>query len=253
MFYYNFPQRKIKVLLFQHFYGAVQQLSICISWLWYWWWFFSAVVGYALFLLQMVFSQVCKIGWEADILLWLDSYPNTNHDSLTFSIIKYQRPIGFVCGVGFLVVLYFILFFFNYIIKQVKLPLIWGKEKEKNRNYVPRLQLGPPCHALLRVRNENSHCLNILSITVVQMEGIKSQHHSSSRHPTTGVNHTLRQGKVNNLLRLNINPIITLRDLNRTTDKIPEISRVRLAFSLLSLSPWSLNISSVFLFLPSRI
>lgn len=107
MFYHNFPQRKIKVLLFQHFYIAVQQLGICINWLWYWQWFFFAVVGYAPFLLQMVFSQVCKIGWEADALLWIDSYPNTNHDFWTFSVIKYQSPIGSVCGVGFLVVLYF--------------------------------------------------------------------------------------------------------------------------------------------------
>lgn len=142
---------------------------------------------------------------------------------------------------GYVFWLFCILIFFNYIIRQ-NYHWFEENEKEKNRNYIPGLYLGPPCHTLLGVRNEISHCLNILSITMFQMEGIKSQHHSSSRHPSTGVKYTPQQGKVNNLLRLNVNPIITLKNLRRTTRKITEMLRAHL---LLAFFCSSLHVNKV--------
>lgn len=105
MFYENFSQGKNQGVVVSAFYAAIQQLNICINWVWYWWWFSSAIIGYAPFLLQMVFSQVHKIVWEADNLLQIDSYPNSNYSFPIFTeyITKYWGPVIFIVYFGILV------------------------------------------------------------------------------------------------------------------------------------------------------
>lgn len=149
MFYENFPQGKIKVVLCQLFMQQFSSWTFALNWVWYWWWFSSAIIGYAPFLLQMVLSQVHKIVWEADNLLQIDSYPNSNYSFLTFTeyITKYWGPVVFNVyfgilfwiGVVFVVggdVLYFRMsYIFKYTtrIRLMKLSVIWRKmKKEKN-------------------------------------------------------------------------------------------------------------------------